>query len=79
MLLKKQKGWHKEQKLPIAKRRRKQLKQSLTNKEIFIDRFYQEYLSEKHAYGETFKTKATWQKENKDFINKKYAEENSES
>ena len=54
-------------------------KEKRSNKQLFIDRFYQEYLSEKHAYGETFKTKATWQKENKDFIDKKYAEENSES
>ena len=54
-------------------------KEERSDKEIFIDRFYQEYLAEKHAYGESFKTKATWQKENKDFINKKYAEENSEN
>ena len=54
-------------------------KEERSNKQIFIDRFYQEYLAEKHAYGEDFKTKATWQKENKDFIDKKYAEENSEN
>ena len=46
-----------------------------SDKQLFIDRFYQEYLAEKHAYGETFKTKAEWQKENQDFINKKYEEE----
>ena len=33
-------------------------KEKRSNKQLFIDRFYQEYLSEKHAYGETFKTKA---------------------
>ena len=54
-------------------------KEERSDKELFIDRFYQEYLAEKHAYGETFKTKATWQKDNKDFINKKYAEENNEN
>tara|TARA_R110002020_G_scaffold37126_6_gene112178 strand:+ start:141 stop:338 length:198 start_codon:yes stop_codon:yes gene_type:complete len=53
-------------------------KEERSDKELFIDRFYQEYLAEKHAYGETFKTKATWQKDNKDFINKKYAEEKYE-
>ena len=54
-------------------------KEERSDKELFIARFYQEYLAEKHAYGETFKTKATWQKDNKDFINKKYAEENNEN
>ena len=54
-------------------------KEERSDKELFIDRFYQEYLAEKHAYGETFKTKATCQKDNKDFINKKYAEENNEN
>ena len=53
-------------------------KEERSDKELFIDRFYQEYLAEKHAYGETFKTKATWQKDNKDFIDKKYAEEKYE-
>ena len=50
-------------------------KEKRSDKQLFIDRFYQEYLAEKHAYGETFKTKAEWQKENQDFINKKYEEE----
>tara|TARA_R100000353_G_C6377421_1_gene160901 strand:- start:56 stop:244 length:189 start_codon:yes stop_codon:yes gene_type:complete len=49
-------------------------KEKRSNKQLFIDRFYQEYLAEKHAYGESFKTKAEWQKENQDFINKKYEE-----
>ena len=50
-------------------------KEKRSDKQLFIDRFYQEYLAEKHAYGETFKTKAEWQKENQDFINNKYEEE----
>ena len=50
-------------------------KEKRSNKQLFIDRFYQEYLAEKQAYGETFRTKAEWQKENQDFINKKYEEE----
>ena len=49
-------------------------KEKRSDKQLFIDRFYQEYLAEKHAYGESFKTKAEWQKENQDFINKKYEE-----
>ena len=49
-------------------------KEKRSNKQLFIDRFYQEYLAEKQAYGETFRTKAEWQKENQDFINKKYEE-----
>ena len=54
-------------------------KEERSDKELFIDRFYQEYLDDKLAYVESFKTKATWQKDNKDFINKKYAEENNEN
>ena len=49
-------------------------KEKRSDKQLFIDRFYQEYLAEKQAYGETFRTKAEWQKENQDFINKKYEE-----
>ena len=46
-----------------------------SDKQLFIDRFYQEYLQEKRTYKETPLSKDEWHKENKDFINKKYQEE----
>ena len=46
-----------------------------SDKQLFIDRFYQEYLQEKRAYKETPLSKDEWHEANKDLINKKYQEE----
>ena len=40
-------------------------KEKRSDKQLFIDRFYQEYLAEKHAYGETLRPKPNGRKKTK--------------